>query len=109
MESTSTQPADISTFIITSGLTQYRASPHTRGNHSIQLEKEWQLEQVNICWLNFLTGFISIKIVQKQDEYYRSMGRRTRGQTWAAKIISMLDNGSQFVDRTQYRNAQKKK
>jgi hypothetical protein len=85
MASTSTHP-DISTFII-NGLRHFRKHPRARGQQTRYIQQDWKREQEEIGWLNFLTGFISKKMVQKQDTYYNSRGLRNRGHTWAAKII----------------------
>jgi hypothetical protein len=85
LSSTNTHP-DIFTFII-NGLIQFHTRPNARGNHMHNINSAWMTEQVEIGWTNFITGFFSRKMIQKQDEYYTSMGLRTRGQTWAAKII----------------------
>jgi hypothetical protein len=38
--------------------------------------------------INFLTGFISNPLIQKQQDHYTALGLRNKGYIWAAKIIS---------------------
>lgn len=45
------------------------------------------MEQWDIGWLNFLTGFMSVKLHTKQQEHYTHLGRRFTSKTWAAQII----------------------
>ena len=86
MASLHTNP-DIYTFI-TTGLAQFRTHPTTRLIHHFTPDDEWKTEQLDIGWLNFLTGFISSKMIQKQQDHYVTLGRRNRGHIWAAKIIN---------------------
>jgi len=74
---------DIAQFII-EGLGKFKRSknPHQQVSDTV-----WKAEQQEIGWMNFLAGFLSTKMVEKQQQYYRSKGSRKGGHTWAGKII----------------------
>jgi hypothetical protein len=74
---------DIYTFIV-HGLTHFRAHPLQEQQ---QNNEEWKQDQLTLGWLNYLTGFLGTKMVQKQHEHYKTLGRRNTGRVWAAKLI----------------------
>jgi hypothetical protein len=75
---------DITQFII-NGLDTFRKHPNRPGTQP--LREEWKLEQWNIGWLNFLTGFLSTKLVAFQQTHYTRMGCRKSSKHWAATVI----------------------
>jgi hypothetical protein len=85
MLSLNTHP-EIYSFII-QGLARFRTHPHSPSGPQEEQEV-WKQEQREIGWLNFLSGFISTKIVQLQHDHYKTLGLRRTGHTWAEKIIS---------------------
>jgi len=82
MLETHTHP-EIYTFII-QGMTTFQAHPLRT---QYQYNEEWKQEQSAIGWLNYLTGYLGNKVVQKQQEHFEMLGLRNKGQTWAAKLI----------------------
>jgi hypothetical protein len=47
----------------------------------------WKVEQQQIGWMNFLSGFISNAMVEMQHQFYRTNGSHKSGHCWAGKII----------------------
>jgi hypothetical protein len=78
-----THPA-IFHFLI-NGLITFRKHPNCQWEN--YLREDWKIEQWDISWLNFLTGFASTKMIQQQHEHYRQLGQHKTGTIWAAKII----------------------
>jgi hypothetical protein len=74
---------DIYTFIV-HGLTQFRSHPLREPQRT---NEEWKMDQLTLGWLNYLSGFLCNKMVQKQQEHYETLGMRKKGRIWAAKII----------------------
>jgi hypothetical protein len=74
---------DIENFII-DGLRNFR---RTTTHGLLELQEDWMMEQQQIGWMNFLSGFVSQQMVVKQQMYYRSIGSQKGGHTWAGKVI----------------------
>lgn len=72
---------------ITLGLAKFRAHPNLQEVH--QHPEEWQQEQSDIGWLNFLTGFVSTKMVQMQQSHYNTLGLRNKGHHGQQKLLVM--------------------
>lgn len=79
--------SDISQFLLDS-LQHYRQSPSqsklSRPRHS------WQQELQAIGWLNILSGMLGRLVVQKQQEYYQTIGSRKSGKKWESRLILQL-------------------
>jgi hypothetical protein len=84
LHSTGTHP-EIITFL-KEGLTEFFNRPNTR--RVMRYAEHWQQEQTDIGWMNFLSGFISKDMVDKQHHYYRELGCRRTGRRWASSIIT---------------------
>jgi hypothetical protein len=76
---------EIFQFII-QGLTTFRKHPKGSCRHNSQVQ-DWKVEQEDIGWLNFLTGFVGNKMIQRQQDHFTNIGRHMTGKTWASKII----------------------
>jgi hypothetical protein len=74
---------DIMEFIM-DGLRQFKRSVSgTQHTYHVQ----WQQEQANLGWFNFLTGFVSKELVAYQQQYYNAIGSTRKGSSWAGKVI----------------------
>ena len=61
--------------------------PHMHQSDPIRQALE---EQHEIGWHNLLHGRVSKKITILQDQYFREIGRKTKGTTWTSKLITRL-------------------
>jgi hypothetical protein len=74
---------DITTFIMDSLRNFKWSTSNIASHHTVR----WQIEQDYMGWFNFLTGFISNKVVSYQQQYYQTLGIKKRGSSWAGKVI----------------------
>jgi hypothetical protein len=78
---------DIQQFILNS-LANFRKSPGNQ--HRYAPHQTWARAQHDMGWENFLCGILHCSIIQKQQEYYRSIGSRKGGDRWATNMILQL-------------------